>query len=259
MIRLENISLVTAGGREILRDISWHIREDQNWVLFGRNGSGKTRLLEVLTGYVFPTRGEVKRFGHGQAGSDIRQVRKRIGYVSNALKDRFTMKEKARDIILSGMYASIGLYIQPTEFDISYSEDLLAASGLAGRGGDPLCEFSDGERQKLMISRALINRPDILVLDEPAYGLDFPSREDLLESLAGINALRKIPVVYVTHHVEEITPMFNRIFIIHEGSCFFQGPVSEGLQGRVLSELFRHEVEVVNRRGRYSMIPVQKR
>ncbi len=252
MIRLENVSLdIYGAGRRILSEINWHIKPGENWILFGRNGSGKTRLLEVITGYEFPTEGEVFRFGRGHAGHDIRETRRRIGYISSALKEKFTMHETLVDTLLGGLYASVGLYRKPPHADAERAAGLLAQAGLGGRERDTIGHLSDGEKQKVMMLRALVNDPDLLILDEPAAGLDIVAREDLLDSISRVAARKNIALVYVTHHVEEIVPLFDRIFMLDKGTCFFSGRVEEAVRVDRFSELFGRSIAVEQRTGRF--------
>jgi iron complex transport system ATP-binding protein len=252
MVELKNISLRFAGQRtNVLNDISWHIRANENWVLFGRNGSGKTKLLEIITGYLFPSEGEVIRFGSGQSGSDIREVRKRIGYISTALKDAFSKNERIIDIVLSGLFASIGLYQEPREGDRAAARELLAALGLEERSSERFGTLSDGERQMVLILRAFINSPDLLIFDEPAVSLDLSAREQLLESIEILRARKEISLIYVTHHIEEITPLFNKIYIIDEGRCCFNGLIASGLSDSLLSRIFNRKIQVRRFDGRY--------
>ena len=245
MVILEHVSLdIYGSSRRILHDINWHINRGESWILFGRNGSGKTKLLEIITGYLFPTDGSVTRFGCGQAGSDIREIRKRIGYMSSILREKFDRNEKVMDTVLSGIYASIGLYRKPSADEISRAHCLLESANLAGREKDVIGHLSDGERQRVFMIRALINDPDMLILDEPATGLDICAREDFLESLNSLMEGRKHSVIYVTHHVEEITPLFSKIFVLDEGKCFFSGTVDDAITGNVFSNLFKRNIEV---------------
>lgn len=248
MIKLENISLDIYGSRRrILDDITWHIKDGECWVLFGRNGSGKTKLLEVITGYIFPSAGEVTRFGDGHYGSDIRELRRRIGYISSVVREMFGNSEKVIDAVLSGLYASIGLYRRPAASEVEKAAGLIAKVGLGGREHDTIGRLSDGEKQKILMLRALINDPDLLILDEPATGLDIVAREEFLQSLAEITQDREHSVIYVTHHVEEITPLFDKIFILDNGGCFYKGGIEDALRKDIFTSLFGRGIEVFRR------------
>lgn len=255
MIKLNNVSLDIYGAGRILNNINWHIRDGEKWVLFGRNGSGKSKLLEIVTGYNFPSQGDVIRFGVGQPGYDIRELRKRIGYVSSSLREMFSRRERLIDAVLSGLYASIGMYREATTEERERAAYLISTIGLKGREYDIIGNLSDGEKQKLLMLRSLINDPDMLILDEPSAGLDIIARENLLESIEELTRKKIISVIYVTHHVEEITSFFKNIFVIDEGECFFKGPVKEALDKDLFSSLFDKKIEVFRKEGRlYSML-----
>ncbi|MBN2079342.1 MAG: ATP-binding cassette domain-containing protein [Spirochaetes bacterium] len=256
MIQLENISLYFIDKKEyILKDISWHIREGENWVLFGRNGSGKSKLLEIIAGYRSASRGNVIRFNRGQAGTDIRELRKRIGYISTSLKDQFSPHEKIIDILLSGVYASIGLYEDPDSTNREKALRLLDIIGMIQRQSEPFNHFSDGEKQKILLARAIIRDPDILILDEPSMALDLGAREEVLATIERLQEHKRCSVIYVTHHTEEISPLFTKLFILHDSRCLHQGDVSGGINNEMMSEIFRREITVVHMNGRfYSMV-----
>ncbi len=255
MIKLNNVCLDIYGAGRILNNINWHIKDGENWVLFGRNGSGKTKLLEIVTGYNYPSSGEVIRFGLGQPGHDIRELRKRIGYVSSSLRDMFSRREKLIDAVLSGIYASIGMYREASDKEKERAAWLISTIGLKGREYDIIGNLSDGEKQKILMLRSLINDPDLLILDEPSAGLDIAARENLLESIEELTRKKIISVIYVTHHVEEITSFFENIFVIHEGECFFKGPVNDAVEREIFSSLFHQKIEVFRKGGRlYSLL-----
>ncbi len=255
MIKLNNVSLDIFGAKRILDNINWHIEDGEKWILFGRNGSGKTKLLEIVTGYNFPSEGEVIRFGLAQPGHDIRELRKRIGYVSSSLREMFSRRERLIDAVLSGIYASIGMYREASSSEKEKAAHLIGTIGLGGREYDIIGNLSDGERQKILMLRSLINDPDLLILDEPTAGLDIIARENLLEAIEELTAKKTISMIYVTHHVEEITPLFNMIFVIENGSCFFSGGVDDAMEAEVFSSLFNDKIEVFSRGGRiYSML-----
>jgi len=250
MIELKDVSLIR-NGRVLLEKINWKLGTEENWILFGRNGSGKTLLLEIIAGYLFPTEGEVVRFGKSSGKYDIRELQKRIGYVSTFLKQMFSPVEKLVDVVASGIYASIGLYKTPSSEELEKAYKLLDSLGLYKRCNEQFGIFSDGEKQKVLLLRALINDPDLLILDEPALGLDLPSREDLLDAIETLNRIHKTSIIYVTHHTEEITSLFTSIMIIENGRVFHSSHLKNGLPEKVLEKLFNHEVEVVPINSRY--------
>jgi iron complex transport system ATP-binding protein len=248
-IRIKDVSLMRR-ERHILRNVSWEIGVKENWVLFGRNGSGKTVLLEVITGYLHPSDGEVIRFGLPHGEYDLRELRRRIGYVSTPLKAMFSPHERLVDVVLSGLYASVGLCTRPKKSEEERAAALLGTMGMGERRGDPFGPLSDGEKQKVLMLRALISDPELLILDEPAEGLDIPSREDLLHSLETLTVNGRHSIIYVTHRTEEITPLFTHIMILDRGGAFFSGPVREGLKKEILRPVMGRGLDVleINRR-----------
>ncbi|OHD71023.1 MAG: hypothetical protein A2W19_08395 [Spirochaetes bacterium RBG_16_49_21] len=256
MIELKNISLYFFDKTEkhILKNISWHIQENENWILYGKNGSGKTKLLEIIAGYLYPSMGEVIRFASKTFGNDIRDIRKRIGYISISLKDMISKNESTIDVILSGLYASIGLYVEPSGVDISYAHELLDTINMNGRANDKFNVLSDGEKQKILMLRASINQPELLLFDEPTMGLDLSAREDLLLSIDKISRFKKTSIIFVTHHIEEITPLFSRILIIENGECYFCGDIDDAINDEILSSLYKRKISVTRLNGRYFTI-----
>jgi iron complex transport system ATP-binding protein len=255
VIHLENISLFYPGfSKKILNDISWDIGSNEKWVLFGPNGSGKTKLLEIIAGYIFPSDGAVSRFGQDR-GSDIRDVRKRIGYVSTPLKDRFYKYERILDVVVSGSYATVGLYEDSDPAHLDRARKLLESTGLADKAALAFGILSDGEKQKVLMLRAIMADPDLLILDEPAMGLDLSAREDLLSSLETLCAGKNMSIIYVTHYPEEITPFFKKIYMLKNGRCWFCGGIEQGITDKILSGVFDRNLHVVRKNGRfYAMI-----
>ncbi len=252
MIKLRGIELSIQGNPEkILKGIDWEIGDGEKWVLFGRNGSGKTKLLEIVTGYLYPSAGTVERFGMGQAGHDIRQIRKSIGYISNSLKEKFGSSETVLNTVLSGIHATIGIYNDFTGEQRKRAMSFISKAGLSGRCNDKISRLSFGEKQKVLLARAMMNEPKLLILDEPTVGLDILSREELLESLESIMEGEKISLIYVTHHIDEIMPSFENIFIIKGGECFFSGQVRDAVEREVFSGLFGRKIEIFEKSGRY--------
>jgi iron complex transport system ATP-binding protein len=250
MFELRDVSLFRE-NRVILQNINWKVRDNENWVLFGRNASGKTMLLEIITGYLYPSRGEVIRFGKRHGEYDVREIRRKIGYVSTPLKTMFGRREKIIDVVTSGIFGSIGLYMPPGREQVRAAEELLSTIHMDTRSDDYFTILSDGEKQKVLMLRALINQPDLLILDEPALGLDLPSREDLLLTIEKLHRARKTPIIYVTHHTEEITPIFTNVMIIDGGRSFYSGEIKNGFRKDLLGKVFNHEVDIIELNSRY--------
>jgi len=250
MIELDNVHLYFPGGKKIINDVSWSIGERETWVLFGKNGSGKTKLLEIISGYISPSYGSVRR-KFSEEVSDLRDFRKRIGYVGSSVRDMFFPGERIIDIVTSGYYGSIGLYDNPEKFMREKSRALLESALLSHRENDPFSNLSEGEKQRVMIARSMVNEPSVLILDEPCEGLDLAAREDVLSLIDGIAAVGRTSVIYVTHHVEEITEAFRNIFIINEGKCRFKGSVEAGLNESLLSDIYKRNIRIMKLSGRY--------
>jgi iron complex transport system ATP-binding protein len=250
MIELRNVSLKRKGHR-ILENIDWNVRNGEHWVLYGRNGAGKTLLLEIVSGYLFPSEGEVVRFGKQHGDYDIREMRKRIGYVSTFIKQMFSGHERMLDVVTSGLFASVGLPWEPEPDDWAAARRLLLSLGMEQRAEDPFGVLSDGEQGKVLILRALINNPDLLLLDEPSRGLDFGAREDLLLALEQLSERQQTSIILVTHHTEEITPLFGKIMVLHRGRSLYSGSVEECMDKDIFQKVFDRGVRVVELGGRY--------
>ncbi|MFP3392563.1 ABC transporter ATP-binding protein [Brevibacillus sp. SIMBA_040] len=235
----------------ILQDISWQVREKEHWCLVGLNGSGKTSLLKIICGYTWPTSGEVSVLGNLYGTVDLREVRKTIGWVSTALIAQLHDHETAYRIVLSGREATIGLYSVPSDEDKKKAEELLHTFGCEALKNRPFSALSQGERQKVLIARALMASPKLLILDEPCTGLDLLSREQLLAMIEKIAAQPDGPtLLYVTHHIEEILPCFTHTLLLKEGTVDQVGPSQEVLTADRLTRFFGVPVHVQKSQGR---------
>jgi iron complex transport system ATP-binding protein len=252
LLELRDISFVRE-GRYLIKDVTWTVGSSENWILFGRNGAGKTMLLELITGYLQSSGGRIRRFGKGYGeGSSIRELRRRIGYVSTPLASMIPKNEPLMDVIIGGVDASAGLWRRPLESEVERAMALLEQIGMGSRSRDPFRILSDGERQKILMLRAMINDPDILILDEPSRGLDLTSREEVLSAMQALfEKKRGVSIIYVTHHTDEIVTLFTKIMILSDGKVFYCGDIEEGLESQVLSRVFDRKIEVVKMDGRY--------
>lgn len=238
-------------NKVILQQIDWTVRKGEHWTVFGLNGSGKTTLLNMITGYIWPTKGSISVLGHQYGTVDLRELRKRIGWVSSSLQERVHGYEQTQNVVISGLHASIGLYEKTDEATEEKAYSLMRQLGCAHLINQTYQTCSQGEKQKLLIARALMASPELLILDEACNGLDFISRESLL---AGIDSLSKQPdaptMLFVTHHVEEILPLFSHTLLIHQGRVFASGATGDVLSDEKLSELFGTPVHVAWNHGR---------
>src|SRR5690625_3713853 len=183
VIEIENVHW-HRGEDWILNNIDWSVRSGEHWALLGLNGSGKTTLLNMITGYIWPTEGRVSVLGHRFGTVDLRELRKRIGWVSSSFQERIHPRENALEVVLSGLCASIGLYEEPDAASVEKALELMASLGCRHTAHRAYTTCSHGEKQKLLIARALMAEPDLLILDKPCTGLDFVARESLLNDIA---------------------------------------------------------------------------
>lgn len=246
ILQLENVSL-KRNGMWILQDIKWKIEKGENWVLFGLNGSGKTAILNLLNAYYFPTGGKVSVLGMEFGRTYLAEkLRKQIGFVSSSLQEKFYPGDNAFEVVLSGAFASIGLYDAPTEEMRDKAVTLLEELGCIKYANRTYETLSQGEKQRVLIARALMSEPSLLILDEPTNGLDFIAREHLLESIERIAKNPDSPtMIYVTHHVEEILPVFDKTLLLKEGQVFASGKTNEMISSDKLTEFFNLPVQVL--------------
>ncbi|AQT67301.1 putative ABC transporter ATP-binding protein YlmA [Anaerohalosphaera lusitana] len=229
----------------ILSDVSWRIEPGRNWALLGGNGAGKTTLLNIVLGYAWPTTGSVTVFGEKFGDCAIRELRKSVGYVSSSMGDRVPTLDTPLEIAMSGIDASFGLYRQFTEAETVRGRRTLEAVNVAHLAERKFATLSQGERQRVLISRALVNEPKLLVLDEPCVGLDPAARHDFLCDLGEMAGRDDAPaIIFVTHHIEEIHPWLDSVFMLKDGSCLASGSSEKHINSDTLGELFNCDCEV---------------
>jgi iron complex transport system ATP-binding protein len=245
---------IRRGTTTILDEVSWSVRDGERWVVLGRNGAGKTTLVQVASGRMHPTTGTADLLGLRLGRVDVFELRPRIGLSSAALADRIPGGEKVRDVVLTAAYGVTGRWREDYEtLDESRATDLLAAFGVEHLSDRYFGTLSEGERKRVQIARSLMTDPELLLLDEPAAGLDLGGREELVSALAELAADRKSPVlVLVTHHVEEIPPGFTHVLLLRQGKVFAAGPVDEVLTAETLSGAFDLDLVVDKTEGRWS-------
>ena len=230
--------------QEILQDINWQIKEGEHWAILGLNGSGKTSLLNIITGYNYPTSGKMTVLDRLFGRTDLSELRKSIGYVSSAL-ERFQetiQLEPVENVIVSGKFASFGIYEEVSEADWQQADQILSDLRLDYLKGKKYQVLSQGERRRVLIGRALMSQPEILILDEPCSGLDILSREEVLELMDDIKA--NTHLLYVTHHIEEITEAISHVALVRDGKLVATGEKHDVLTDALLSETFKIPVQV---------------
>ncbi len=247
---------VRRGPTTILRNLSWRIEPGQHWVILGSNGSGKTSLLKALTGYIMPTSGEISVFGERYGASDWRDLRLKIGVVTSAFVSSIPPAEVALDTVISGKFAQLDLWAKTTDADRRAARLCLRRVGLLALAGREWALLSQGEKQRVLIARALMTKPRLLILDEPAAGLDPVARQQFLDFIQGLAARhdpRSPALVLVTHHVEEILPGFEYILLLRGGEVVAAGPRPAVLTSAALTRTFGAPVKLRRTGGRYRL------
>jgi len=241
---------VTRGSTAILRDVSWAVKRNEHWVILGANGSGKTSVLRSLTGYLPPTNGQVAVFGQVYGETDWRDLRTRIGLVTSALQMSIPFAEPAIETVISGKFAQLDLWAKIESADRTEAIKLMRLLGAAGLAQREWGLLSQGERQRVLIARALMAKPELLILDEPCAGLDPVARAHFLTFIERLTRLRRCPaLVLVTHHVEEIIPAFTHTLMLRAGRVVCAGPKASTLTSRNLSRAFGASVKLIRRGG----------
>ncbi|KQS97593.1 ABC transporter ATP-binding protein [Cellulomonas sp. Leaf395] len=245
---------IRRGTTTILDEVTWTVRDGERWVILGRNGAGKTTLLQVASGRMHPSTGTADLLGSRLGRVDVFELRPRIGLSSASLADRIPAGETVRDVVLTAAYGVTGRWREAYEtLDESRATDLLAAFGVAQLSDRYFGTLSEGERKRVQIARSLMTDPELLLLDEPAAGLDLGGREELVAALSELAGDQKSPVlVLVTHHVEEIPPGFTHILLLRQGKAFAAGPIDEVLTAETLSGAFDLPLVVDHTDGRWS-------
>ncbi len=243
VIELNRVSC-KAGYRHLLKDITWNVAPGEHWVVFGMNGSGKTTLLSIIAGFKHFTSGSVKVFGETFCNDNILDIRKRIGWVSASFFDRYYTKESALHIVLSGKYGTLGLGTDITLADVRLAKNLLTELQLKDKMNRPFEMLSKGERQNVLIARALFSNPDILILDEPCTGLDVYNRSYLFNTIEALSKKKDLTIIYVTHYVEEVVPLFQKALLLKNGNIFTKGDTAEVFTDEVFQELLGYPVHI---------------
>jgi iron complex transport system ATP-binding protein len=244
---------VVRDGKKLLAGIDWRIADGERWVVLGPNGAGKTTLLQILAAQMHPSAGSATVLGAALGKVDVFELRTRIGLTSAAVDARLPGREKVRDVVLSAAYGKVARWRETYEdTDTGRADDLLAWWGLEGFGERSYGTLSSGERKRALVARALMTDPELLLLDEPASGLDLGGREDLVRRLANHAADPASPVtVLVTHHVEEIPPGFTHVLLLRQGAIVASGPTELTLTSENLSASYGIPLQVQTEDGRY--------
>ncbi|HSE70665.1 MAG TPA: ABC transporter ATP-binding protein [Nocardioidaceae bacterium] len=245
---------VTRGQATLIEDISWTVEEDERWVVLGPNGAGKTTLLQVASAQMHPTSGVAGILGEVLGTVDVFDLRPRIGLTSAALADRIPKQELVRDVVVSASYSVLGRWREHyDELDHERAEALLVELGAGHLGDRTFGTLSEGERKRVQIARALMTDPELLLLDEPAAGLDLGGREDLVSTLSVLAMDELSPAtVLVSHHVEEIPPGFTHVLLLRRGRVVAAGPLEHVLTDEIVSTTFGMPLQVSHEDGRWT-------
>lgn len=239
-------------GRDILRGLDWTVRKGEHWAVLGPNGCGKTTLVNLITGYDAATAGSIE-LGEATFGrADWREVRQRVGLVTHTLSTFLEEAEPVIDVVVSGREAKLNLVGETREEWVSEAETLLAQVGCQSLREALWGPLSQGEKQKVLICRALMAHFEVLILDEPCAGLDPVARERFLDWLQDLMGTPRSPaLVLITHHVEEILPCISHVLLMKDGRDFAAGPKEEILTSQLLSEAYGAPVELLAEGDRY--------
>jgi len=253
ILRVQNATFIR-GGRRILDDISWRVARGQHWCVLGPNGCGKTSLINLITGYEPATDGIVHIGDENFGNSDWREVRKTVGLVTNTLMTFIESSEPVLYVIASGRDAKLNLWHAPTSTLKKQASGLLEAVGCTYLRKSLWGTLSQGEKQKVLICRALMARFEVLILDEPCAGLDPVAREQFLDWMSQISSWPEAAsLVMVTHHVEEILPCISHVLMLRAGRVICQGEKQKMLTSPALSALYGSPVKLNQKAGRYAL------
>jgi iron complex transport system ATP-binding protein len=237
----------------VLHSIDWRVAPGERWAILGPNGSGKTTMFELASGYLHPTRGTVHILGHRLGRVDVRSLREHIGVVSSAVAKKLVPTVTAAGVVVSAIHGALEPWWHSySDEEFGRARSLLDRAGFGDIVDRPFGVLSDGERQQVLLARALMTEPALLLLDEPAAGLDMGGREHLVARLAELAKDRASPpIVMITHHVEEIPVGFTHVLLLRQGRIVTAGPIEECLRAASLSEAFGLELVLEGSAGRW--------
>jgi len=253
VVSVQGLTIVRNAQR-ILNDVTWQVLPGEHWVILGANGSGKTSLLSSLSGYMPPTSGEMAVFDRVYGETDWRELRRHIGLVSSSIRQMMADSEPALETVASGKYAMIDFWGSVKRADKLKARKILQEVECGYLEKRPWLYLSQGERQRVLIGRAMMAAPRLLILDEPCAGLDPVARENFLHFLERLATSPAAPtLVLVTHHVEEIAPAFTHVLLLKGGRVLAAGPKKQVLTSKRLGEAFGAPVKLRSTAGVYSV------
>jgi iron complex transport system ATP-binding protein len=248
------IERFTRDDVDILRGIRWEVLRGEHWVVLGPNGAGKSSLLSIVAGYEWPSQGEVSVLGETYGRCDMRTLKERIGWVSSALFTWLPARQSARQVAATGIHATIGDWHELSSHDLMRADDALRRIGAYAFRNKAYGVLSQGEKQRVMIARALVTNPDLLILDEPCAGLDPGTRERLVADVDRLCTKPDGPtLILVSHHVEEIPTHATHALLLKDGRTLAAGPLGDVLTSRLLSTLYDFHCTIHTENGRHSL------
>lgn len=244
---------VRRGDTQLLDGLNWSVELDERWVVLGPNGAGKTTMLRIAAAELHPTTGSVHLLGERLGRTDVFELRPRIGFTSAALAARVPVEETVRDVVVSAGWAVMGRWRESYDaMDLDRADELIEALGIGQLAERRFGTLSEGERKRALIARSLMTDPEMLLLDEPAAGLDLGGREDLVARLSVLAMDPDAPAtVLVTHHVEEIPPGFTHVLLLRDGKAVVSGLIDDVLTSESLSETFAQDLVLERSGDRY--------
>ena len=241
------------GGRTLVGPLDWQVELDERWVVLGPNGAGKTSLMRIAAAEEYPSSGVARVMGERLGRTDMRDLRTMIGLTSSALAHRIPAEEKVADLVISASYSVLGRWRETyEEMDFDQAAEILEKMGAEHLADRTWGTLSEGERKRVLISRALMVNPELLLLDEPGAGLDLGGREDLVGYLGQLALDPDAPaIVMITHHVEEIPFGFTHAMLLDDGGVVAQGLIEDVLTSENLSAAFHQAIAVDRIDGRF--------
>lgn len=253
VIKLTDVSVVRS-GKHLLHSVDWTVNEGERWVIIGANGAGKTTLMQILGAMMHPTSGTAMILEETLGRVDVFELRTRIGHSSASIADHVPKNERVEDVVLSAAYAIMGRWRETYDAqDHQRADEIMSELRITHLRDRTFGTLSEGERKRTLIARALMTDPELLLLDEPAAGLDLGGREDLISSLNVLAESQEAPVlVLVSHHVEEIPQGFTHVMMLRAGTVVAAGKISETLNVANLQRTFGMRLDLTVADGRYS-------